>query len=371
MRPTGATLMVKLEDTAKRHNPGDDSGFHILLDGYDGFGGLGVGALQYLRDEYPSKSTLVFPTLPSTFPDSTAQQDSCRVLNLMFCLQNVSEHCSLFAPLCLGSKGWRQPGPPRTFPHLLYDASLAYHSSAILATALDTITLRYRCRESSASGLAELCDELSRHGRRAAATSLGLPFAMKPDGFLLDTLETWQGPLWQSLSPNCLLEEDRIWMQSVVLRGITPNRMRNPKKEEEYTLKSNQAYTCTSIKDMLSLFLSCCSYATLSHVTVANSACRVTAPFPQIYSDYVSIDGSISDTKRFENTSVYSVPAIAGLHTSSSVGTMLESLHFQSNRLQFKKFHHFSSAGLEEDEYTECLDQLLQLRECYYEEFDV
>nr|CAD7435366.1 unnamed protein product [Timema monikensis] len=257
----------------------------------------------------------------------------------MFCLQNVSEHCSLFAPLCLGSKGWRQPGPPRTFPHLLYDASLAYHSSAILAKALDTITLRYRCRESSASGLAELCDELSRHGRRAAAASLGLPFAMKPDGFLLDTLETWQGPF--------------------------------PKKQEEYTLKSNQAYTCTSIKDMLSLFLSCCSYATLSHVTVANSACRVTAPFPQIFSDYVSIDGSTSDTKRFENTSVYSVPAIAGLHSSSSVGTMLESLHFQSNRLHFKKFHHFGSAGLEEDEYTECLDQLLQLRECYYEEFDV
>ncbi|CAG2066338.1 unnamed protein product [Timema podura] len=68
---------------------------------------------------------------------------------------------------------------------------------------------------------------------------------------------------------------------------------------------------------------------------------------------------------------VYSVPAIAGLHTSSSVGTMLESLHFQSNRLQFKKFHHFGSAGLEEDEYIECLNQLLQLRECYYEEFDV
>lgn len=61
---------------------------------------------------------------------------------------------------------------------------------------------------------------------------------------------------------------------------------------------TNPAYTCTSIQEMLSLFLSCCSYATASHVTSAYSPCNVTSPFPQIFSDFVGLDGSVSTEKR-------------------------------------------------------------------------
>jgi hypothetical protein len=61
---------------------------------------------------------------------------------------------------------------------------------------------------------------------------------------------------------------------------------------------TNPAYTCTSIQEMLSLFLSCCSYATASHVTSAYSPCKVTSPFPQIFSEFVGLDGSVSTEKR-------------------------------------------------------------------------
>jgi len=60
----------------------------------------------------------------------------------------------------------------------------------------------------------------------------------------------------------------------------------------------NPAHTCTSIQEMLSLFLSCCSYATASRVTSAYSPCNVTSPFPQIFSDFVGLDGSVSTEKR-------------------------------------------------------------------------
>ena len=61
---------------------------------------------------------------------------------------------------------------------------------------------------------------------------------------------------------------------------------------------TNPAYTCTSVQEMLSLFLSCCSYATASHVTSAYTPCNVTSPFPQIFSEFVGLDGSVSTEKR-------------------------------------------------------------------------
>jgi hypothetical protein len=70
-------------------------------------------------------------------------------------------------------------------------------------------------------------------------------------------------------------------------------------------------------------------------------------------------------------TGVWSVPAIAGLHSCRSAGEMLEALNLEVNKLQLKRFHHFCNSGLEEDEYRECLDHLALLRECYNEEFDV
>jgi hypothetical protein len=98
-------------------------GFHILLDGYSGFAGLGTSALQYLEDEYSSKSKLVFPAIPSEFSNTTPFQDSTRMLNLALGFHSLAEHSSLFVPLCMGSSGWRQPGTPRQFPHLLYNVS--------------------------------------------------------------------------------------------------------------------------------------------------------------------------------------------------------------------------------------------------------
>jgi hypothetical protein len=70
-------------------------------------------------------------------------------------------------------------------------------------------------------------------------------------------------------------------------------------------------------------------------------------------------------------TGVYSVPAIAGLHSCRSAGEMLEALHLEVSKLQLKRFHHFCNSGLEEDEYQECLHHLALLRDCYHEEFDV
>jgi hypothetical protein len=98
-------------------------GFHILVDGTDGFAGLGTSAVEYLEEEYSTKSKLVFPVIPSDFINTTPLWDSVRVLNLALSFSSLADHSSLFVPLCMGSSGWRQPGIPRQFPHMLYNVS--------------------------------------------------------------------------------------------------------------------------------------------------------------------------------------------------------------------------------------------------------
>ena len=52
------------------------------------------------------------------------------------------EHSSIFIPISTSSIVWgRSSDKPRVFPHLLFDNKQIYHSSAIVAAAMETITL--------------------------------------------------------------------------------------------------------------------------------------------------------------------------------------------------------------------------------------
>lgn len=70
-------------------------------------------------------------------------------------------------------------------------------------------------------------------------------------------------------------------------------------------------------------------------------------------------------------TGVRSVPMVAGLHSSRSVGAMLESLQGQAVHCHWRNLPQLAEAGLERDDYSESLEHLLQFAECYNEEFEV
>lgn len=108
-------------------------GFHILTDSTNAFAGLSSSCLEYLHDEYDRKSLLVFPVIPSHFPDNdfdsdedkvkSLMNDSVRVLNLAFSFNEFNSYSNLFVPLSLGGMGWRQPGPKRQLQHVNYNVS--------------------------------------------------------------------------------------------------------------------------------------------------------------------------------------------------------------------------------------------------------
>lgn len=106
---------------------------------------------------------------------------------------------------------------------------MPYHTSAILASAIDTLSLRYRLKNNSDS-LSDFVNPMRRNNRSVSCCSMGLPFGIKEGETLVSTLEKWEGPFWTSITPHCDPDmEDinqRIWMQSVVLRGVQNSRLK-------------------------------------------------------------------------------------------------------------------------------------------------
>ncbi|XP_060537361.1 protein misato homolog 1 isoform X2 [Cylas formicarius] len=186
-------------------------GFHMITDCTNAFSGLSSACLEYVKDEYERKSVLVFPVIPSHYEEETtetneakmqsSQNDVLRLLNLTFSFNEYRKYSSMFVPLCTSRDGWPKPGAPRRFYHTQYNANLLYHTSAILASALDTVTLKYR-QKSRNSSLMDMCSDLTRYGRKVSAASLCFPFSLNIDSDFLECLDNWEGQLVQSITPR-------------------------------------------------------------------------------------------------------------------------------------------------------------------------
>ena len=87
---------------------------------------------------------------------------------------------SLTSPLSLCRDWLPLAGRCTSIKHCPYNASLAYHSAAVIALTLDTATLPYRRREGRGPSLSpgELCHNLATHGRKLAALSTDLPVSI-------------------------------------------------------------------------------------------------------------------------------------------------------------------------------------------------
>uniref|UniRef100_A0A1B6LBE0 Protein misato homolog 1 n=1 Tax=Graphocephala atropunctata TaxID=36148 RepID=A0A1B6LBE0_9HEMI len=333
-------------------------GFQVLMDSYDGFSGLGCAALQHLRDEYPSKTCLCLPCQP---PLATPLA-SHRVLNVSLALSSLAEHSSVFCPISGTTSGWRDLSKPVQLPHLQYKSDLYYHTSALVAAAVDTMSLVYR-RQTGSERLADLTARLGMYGRRAVALSVGLPFPLGDGATLLDTLEQCEGPLTLPLTPLTDLQAG-VWQQTLVLRGVLESQIMRPDQRD--LSSSNPAYSCRSLAQLLRTFLQFNSQtAAPTQVYTAESALPTGAPFPHIFLPHISAAGHRQDTPRPLHTGVEKVPVLAGLHSCQGLGSSLETLHNEAKRINIRSLHQFSSAGLESLELLESLEQLLCLSECY------
>uniref|UniRef100_A0A663M576 Misato mitochondrial distribution and morphology regulator 1 n=1 Tax=Athene cunicularia TaxID=194338 RepID=A0A663M576_ATHCN len=332
-------------------------GFQVLCDLHDGFSGVGAKVTELLYDEYSGKGILTWGLTPVLSNMGDHQKNFYRLMNTALGIVHLSSHSSLFCPLSLsGSLGIR-PQPPLTFPYINYDASLPYHSSAILAAALDTLTAPYRLCSSQGS-MMHLAETLNFSGRKVVAAWASLPFPALRGCSLPDTLHAYQQDVpWKLLSSCREQKVSCCFAQSVVLRGVCKESHSScPGKQPPSPL-----HACESTEQVLQHYLHTLfpgafsnSYATLS--SSKTTACET--------SFWVCLNKAVVPA------AVESIPVLAGLQSSPTLRTLLRSLHQDLHQADVRRWPSFFSAGVEHEDFQEALQELRTLAQCYETGFE-
>uniref|UniRef100_A0A2I2Z190 Protein misato homolog 1 n=1 Tax=Gorilla gorilla gorilla TaxID=9595 RepID=A0A2I2Z190_GORGO len=223
-------------------------GFQILCDLHDGFSGVGAKAAELLQDEYSGWGIITWGLLPGPYHRGEAQRNIYCLLNTAFGLVHLTAHSSRL-PLVLGWDLGLRPEPPVNFPYLHYDAILPFHCSAILATALDTVTVPYRLCSPPVS-MVHLADMLSFLVTAGAI----IPFPLAPDQSLPDSLMQFGGATpWTPLSACGEPSGTRCFTQSVVLRGT--DRACHTSQLTPGTPPLSALHACTTGEEILAQYL--------------------------------------------------------------------------------------------------------------------
>lgn len=346
-------------------------GFQTIFDCSDAFSGLSIKVLEYVQDEF-NKTSFTIPIFSPKQIECGIESneplcDSIRVVNSVLTYANLIEPSSLILPLSTMSRCWRKLSNPRHFTSFNYDPLNLYETSSILATYLDTISLRYRVTESiDHCHLASFCSDLTNYGRKIASAGLAMPFKMTNEQDLIDCLDQFEGKLFTQLSPHSEIGTDRI-VQSVCVRGIPEHRIKNTKSHMVMERQQKMAgYRCGSVSEMFQLYFQCANYASLSHVTALEKGMPTRKPFPiELFDERLNKSGFVKEFGSDANESITSIPLIATAQSSSEIGNTLEILHREAKRIKIAKIHRFKESGLELDEYEEALEKLIEFKENY------
>ncbi|XP_024653787.2 protein misato homolog 1 isoform X3 [Macaca nemestrina] len=326
-------------------------GFQILCDLHDGFSGVGAKAAELLQDEYSGRGIITWGLLPGPYHRGEAQRNIYRLLNTAFGLVHLTAHSSLVCPLSLGGSLGLRPEPPVNFPYLHYDATLPFHCSAILATALDTVTVPYRLCSSPVS-MVHLADMLSFCGKKVVTAGATIPFPLAPGQSLPDSLMQFGGATpWTPLSACGEPSGTRCFAQSVVLRGI--DRACHTSQLTPGTPPPSSLHACTTGEEVLAQYLQQQQPRVMSSSHLLLTPYRVAPPYPHLFSSC-------------SPQAVESIPVFGALCSSSSLHQTLEALARDLTKLDLRRWASFMDAGVEHDDVAELLQELQSLAQCYH-----
>ncbi|XP_048081064.1 protein misato homolog 1 isoform X5 [Ursus arctos] len=337
-------------------------GFQILCDLHDGFSGVGAKATELLQDEYSGRGIITWGLLPGPYSLGEPQKNIYRLLNTAFGLAHMSAHSSLVCPLSLGGSLGLRPEPPVTFPHLHYDATLPFHCAAILATALDTVTVPYRLRSSPVS-MVHLADMLNFSGKKVVIAAATVPFPLVPGQSLPDALVQLGGaPAWTPLSACGDPSGTRCFAQSVVLRGL--DRACHTSQLAPGTPLPSPLHACSTGEDVLAQYLQQQQPRVRSSAHLLLAPCKVAPPYPCLFSPSLSRHGLVLDGPP-SGAAVESIPVLGALCSSSTLSRTLGDLARDLSKLDVRRWASFMDAGVEQGDVEEALQELGSLAQCY------
>nr|XP_025970902.1 protein misato homolog 1 isoform X2 [Dromaius novaehollandiae] len=317
-------------------------GFQVLCDLHNGFSGVGAKMTEMLHDEYSGKGILTWGLTPVIYKTEESEKDFYRLMNTALGIVHLSGQSSLFCPLSLSGSLGIKPEPPITFPYINYDASLNYHSSAILAAVLETLSVPYRLCTSQCS-MMHLAETLNFSGRK-------------------------QDMPWKLLSSFGEQKLSCCFAQSVVLRGICKGSHNSncPGKQPASALCA-----CETVEQILQHYLHTLSPGAFSTSHVLEQPCHTLPPYPQFFSSLLTRQGFLLDRPlSYSSTAVESIPVVTALQSSPVLHTVLYGLYKDLQKVDTRRWASFFSTGVEQDDFQEALHELRTLAQCYKTNFE-
>uniref|UniRef100_A0A8C5HN12 Protein misato homolog 1 n=1 Tax=Gouania willdenowi TaxID=441366 RepID=A0A8C5HN12_GOUWI len=337
-------------------------GFQVLCDMADGFAGFGSKVTEMLQDSYSGRGILTWGTAPVSY---TPVKDIYHLLNCTLATVHMANNSSFFCPLTLRGGLGRRPSSPVSFPHLSYDPSLWFHSSSVLALALDALTVSYRLRDNSVP-MWQLADTLAVSGRKVVAAYGAVPFPMMHGSSLPDTLSSWtDAPPWKPLSACSEMSDGRCYGQWATLRGYGDQSLISALPPG--TPPTTILHSLPSGEDVLGSYIRSFYPTSPLALQLLATPSKLTPPYPQIFSPQVDAQGFLqSPTPSLSSSPVSSVPVLTSLQSNPALQSWLSELHRSTSTLDIRRVApSFLSQGLESSDYDEALEQLRVLARCY------
>ncbi|NXX55473.1 MSTO1 protein, partial [Scopus umbretta] len=213
-----------------------------------------------------------------------------------------------------------------------------------------------------------LAETLTFSGRKVVAAWASVPFPALRGHSLPDTLCAYQQAVpWKLLSSCREQKVNCCFAQSVVLRGICKeNRISRLGKQPTSPL---HAYEST--EQVLQYYLHTMFPGAFSTSHVLEQPCDTLPPYPQFFSPLLTREGFLLDNPpSYSSAAVESIPVLAALQSSPVLRTLLYGLYKDLRKLNTRRWASFFSAGVEEDDFQEALEELRTLSQCYETGFD-
>ncbi|KAK6143876.1 hypothetical protein DH2020_024224 [Rehmannia glutinosa] len=303
-------------------------GIQFVVDDSGGFSGIAGEFLENIADEYTNIPVLLYSVhSPDSGMDSRNRKLAIsRKLHDAVSFSKLSAFCKLIVPVGLPSLN-----TSRMSKYLCLEDRKPYHTSAVYASAIHSISLPFRMQPlgpsaqlsntSGAVNIKDLVQMLAGQARQNMVTILDI--AMPAPAFtaqqsLLEILQ----PLTPEIAEGV---EDMQALESMTVHGAFASGCKRA--------------TVSEVKDAVqAAYVSAVERPKFSHLSTAQCPLPIPLPFPSIFGNLIGRNGEFLDTPISESASrgsleVHSVPMAARLRSSNAV------LPFLENRLaNLRKF---------------------------------
>ncbi|KAL0305092.1 UNVERIFIED_CONTAM: protein misato1, partial [Sesamum angustifolium] len=314
-------------------------GIQFIIDDSGGFSGVAGEFLENIADEYTNIPLLLYSVRsPYSSLDSTNRKLTLsRKLHDAVSFSKLSTFSKLIVPMGLPSLR-----TSRMSKYLCLEDQKPYHSSAVYASAIHSISLPFRMQPLGPSAqlsytcgavdVNELVQMLAGQARQnmVMALDIAMPAPALSDIQCRQSLLENLHPLTPEIAENV---EDMHALESMTIHGVFWIR------SVAHFLPRCKRASLSEVKDAVqTAYSTAAERPRFSHLSVAQCPLPIPLPFPSIFGNLVGRHGELSDTPISESASrgsleVHSIPMAARLRSSSCV------LPFLENRLEnLRKF---------------------------------